>query len=502
MPKQVTPEEYLARANSTHGNRYSYDLSTLRSANGLATITCLYHGAFQQKLANHLNGAGCPQCAGKGVDWVTRFKEVHGDVYDYSRVKYAGYKDKVEIVCPEHGSFYQTPDNHYRGKQGCPKCKGARIRAAKQMPVAEFIRRATAVHNGRFLYKDVQFSNVLTGVVEITCPEHGGFLQNPVNHLAGKVGCTKCNNMKSRGEDAVAQYFGIFTSVVRRNKTVVKPKELDIFVPSNSLAIEYCGDYWHSCKDQTDERSRRNAHYVKYAACKAQGVRLITMFESEWLKRGPALRRLFRNALGKGKGKLMARKCSLGTPTHQEAKEFYDRYHPQGGEGSGEHYGLYWKGKLVACMRFTFGVNDRGVGAKTRVWTLSRYATRITVAGAASKLFKAFLTEHSPQEVKSFSDNRYFDGGMYEKLGFALEEETAPDYQVWSPKLGLRPKSHYQRRNLAARLKEHNVDTPFDAETDPRTEAEITYSMGCRRLYDCGKKRWVWKPCAPSPSVL
>ena len=82
---------------------------------------------------------------------------------------------------------------------------------------------------------------------------------------------------------------------------------------------------------------------------------------------------------------------------------------------------------------------------------------------------------------------------MYEQLGFVLEEETGPDYMVWSPKLGLRPKSHYQRRLLAKRLQENGVEESFDHETDPRTEAEMTYLMGGRRLYDCGKKRWVWE---------
>jgi hypothetical protein len=143
-------------------------------------------------------------------------------------------------------------------------------------------------------------------------------------------------------------------------------------------------------------------------------------------------------------------------------------------------------------MRFTFGGNDRGHGAKERQWTLSRYATRLPVAGAASKLFKAFVTEHNPPEVKSFSDNRWFSGAMYEQLGFDLEAEVDPDYQVWSLKAGLRPKSHYQRRLIPARLQEHGVTEHFDPTTDRRTEAEITYLMGARRIFDCGKKRWLW----------
>ena len=188
----------------------------------------------------------------------------------------------------------------------------------------------------------------------------------------------------------------------------------------------------------------------------------------------------------------MARKCELRKVAHQEASAFYDKYHPQGGAGTGEHYGLYWNSKLVACMRFVLGANDRGTASK-RVWTLGRYATRITVAGGASRLFKAFLSEYQPSEVKSFSDNRYFAGGMYEQLGFEMEEEVAPDYQVWSVKLGLHPKSHYQRRALPQRVKDHGVQDTFDPKNDPRTERDMTYLLGARRIFDCGKKRWVWK---------
>jgi len=493
MPKIVTPEEYLARAQRAHDSRYTYDISTLSSSNGLATITCLIHGAFQQKLANHLLGAGCPQCAGRGVNWVARFRSVHGDRYDYSRVQYKDYKQPVEITCPEHGAFFQTPDNHYRGKQGCPKCKGARIRAAKQLSVEEFIRRATVVHEGKYLYERTQFTNMLSGVVTVLCPQHGAFTQSPVNHLAGKVGCLRCNHMKSRGEEAVAAYMGLFCGVKRRDKSSIPPKELDIFVPEHNLAVEYCGDYWHSLDTAEKVKTQKEAHYKKYLACKNLGIRLLTIYESEWAQRNYAIRRLLRNALGRSRGKLMARKCTLGKPTIAQARAFYARYHPQGGDGSGEHYGLFWKGKLVACMRFSFGINDRGE-KKSRVWTLSRYATRITVAGAASRLFKAFVEEFNPQEVKSFSDNRYFEGGMYQQLGFALEAELPPDYQVWSPKFGLRPKTLYQRRNIPARLAEHGVGEVFDPEIDPRSESEMTFLMGCRRLYDCGKKRWVWRP--------
>jgi hypothetical protein len=188
----------------------------------------------------------------------------------------------------------------------------------------------------------------------------------------------------------------------------------------------------------------------------------------------------------------MARQCVVNQVGPAEAAAFFERYHPQGGGGWGQAYGLRYKGKLVACMRFSFGANDRGAGAE-RMWTLTRYATRVSVAGGASKLFAAFVAEHQPEAVKSFSDNRYFTGRMYEHLGFVLEEETDPDYQVYHPKTGLLPKTAWQRKNIPARIRDIGSSEIFDPARDSRSERDMTYLLGAMRLFDCGKKRWVWR---------
>lgn len=416
---------------------------------------------------------------------------IAGRNFDYSKVVYKGAKVPVEIVCKNHGSFWQSPTNHMSGK-GCPRCKHIALGDRSRKTVEQFILDSKRIWGEIYDYSLVDYIGA-KDKVRILCKEHGLFEQTPTNHLSGKVACFKCNHMKSAPEDAVAQYLSLFTTVEQRNRTLIGPKEIDIYLPEHNLAVEFCGMYWHSHGDRDEEKKNKLRHADKHRLCAEKGVRLITLYETEWADRQATVKRLLRNAINKTKGKLMARKCELRKPTVQEARAFYDKYHPQGGAGTGEHYGLYWKGKLVACMRFNFGNNDRGHGAASRTWTLGRYATRLSVAGAASKLFKAFLKDQDPSEVKSFSDNRLFGGGMYEQLGFIKEADVAPDYQVWSPKIGLRPKPHYQRRLLPTRLKEHGCEDTFDPATDERTEAEMTYHMGARRIYDCGKKRWVWR---------
>lgn len=399
----------------------------------------------------------------------------------------------------------QFPERHrevskraYRRKRAAA---GETVRDYGKVSAEELRQRLLGVHAGNYAYVG-GYVNMNTRAL-FRCTKHALEIEaQPNNLLKGATPCPKCGVAKSKAEADIAAYLETFTEAMPRDRTILRPKELDIVLPAHKLAIEYSGVYWHSHFSEEAEREGRHDHYSKYTACADLGIRLLTIFESEWQERPHAIRRLLRNAIGKGRGKLMARKCELQKVSQQDAVAFFERYHPQGGPGYGEHYGLYWLGKLVACMRFTFGGNDRGPGAQNRTWTLSRFATRVTVAGGASRLFKAFVQEHMPVEVKSFSDNRYFSGGMYEKLGFVLDSESAPDYQVWSPKLGLRPKAHYQRRQLQKRLADHGMDDVFDAAEDPRTETEMTYLMGCGRIYDCGKKKWVWKPLdSPSPIV-
>lgn len=502
--KKLTHDDFVSRARTVHGDTYKYPEAYAGTGVPL-TILCAIHGTFKQTPNAHISQKqGCPACAritqkqslaAPLQHVLDRFAATHGTRYDYSQVVYKGMHTKVAIGCRAHGIFLQAPQSHIKGR-GCPSCAIATQQAHNTRRNAEITENFEALarkkHGDTFDYTLTTYTHNQQEIA-LQCRLHGRILtQTARDHLDGYNPCPQCNHMKSKGEAEVFDFMTNLTCAEARNRTIVKPKELDIYLPDHKLAIEYCGEFWHSTGNKEDERKKRKNHIEKYKLCREQGVRLITLWESEWEEHNYAVRRLLRNAVGKSKGKLMARKCELRKATNAEARVFYDRYHPQGGAGSGEHYALFWKGKMVACMRFVLGANDRGAGAANRVWTLGRYATRITVAGAASRLFKAFVQEYNPPVVKSFSDNRFFEGGMYEQLGFVLEAEVTEDYQVWSPKIGMRPKSHYQRRQLPKRLQEHGSSEVFDPEIDPRTEAEMTYLMGARRLYDCGKKRWLW----------
>ena len=115
-----------------HGDKYDYSKSNYINSVTKTTIICPIHGEFQQMPIEHMRGQGCPKCKFDsqrnlhGFDdiktyFLTKAKEVHGDKYDYSKVELEYISQKVCIICPVHGEFWQIPNAHLQGV-GCPQC--------------------------------------------------------------------------------------------------------------------------------------------------------------------------------------------------------------------------------------------------------------------------------------------------------------------------------------------------------------------------------------------
>ena len=124
-----TTQEWIEKAKEVHGDTYDYSKVEYKNAFVKVFITCKEHGKFQQVPNTHLQGYGCSKCSRKSSytteEWVAKAKEAHRDTYDYSKVEYKTNKVKVCIVCKKHGLFYQTPNSHLNGKNGCPTCSKA-----------------------------------------------------------------------------------------------------------------------------------------------------------------------------------------------------------------------------------------------------------------------------------------------------------------------------------------------------------------------------------------
>ena len=124
---QLSTEVFVAKALGLHsGLRYDYSKVQYRSSHVEVIIICQQHGPFQIKPNYHLCGGKCPSCS-KCVrynteTWICKAREVHGDLYDYSKTVYKSTQTKVVITCKKHGDFEQTPANHVSNRHGCPSC--------------------------------------------------------------------------------------------------------------------------------------------------------------------------------------------------------------------------------------------------------------------------------------------------------------------------------------------------------------------------------------------
>jgi len=126
--KKLTTEEFIKRSIVMHGNKYDYSKSNYINATTKINIICSIHGEFLQYPNWHITGGNCPKCASLKLNtekFIQRAKLIHGDEYDYSKIDYKNALVKVEIICKDHGSFWQYPLKHTYHKQGCPQCKSS-----------------------------------------------------------------------------------------------------------------------------------------------------------------------------------------------------------------------------------------------------------------------------------------------------------------------------------------------------------------------------------------
>lgn len=184
-------EEFIEKSSRKHNNKYDYNLVTsFKNSKDKVRIICPEHGEFRQAVTYHVNGQGCPKCAGKGLvstaSFVAEAIEVHGNRYNYEKVNCKTAKGKVTIICKEHGAFQQSYSNHVKHKQGCPKCAGKMKKTTE-----EFISDACMVHGDTYDYSLVDYKGKARKIA-IICRKHGVFEQTPNTHLNG-AGCMLCH---------------------------------------------------------------------------------------------------------------------------------------------------------------------------------------------------------------------------------------------------------------------------------------------------------------------
>lgn len=251
MPTPFTQEEFIQRSTEKHNGKYDYSLVDYTTVNRKVKIICPDHGVFEQRAGTHMNrGYGCSKCstirntqkATKTLEeFIEEAKLVHSDKYDYSKVTYRTCKIKVEIICHEHGSFWQSPTKHISQKCGCPKCS-----RFYKLTHQQFINRCIEKYGDTYDYSNSIYTKCRANI-EVICPEHGPFRVSATNHYHLGIGCAKCGGSISKIETKWLNFLNIPDDKQHRQVLLIPNRKIKVdgFDPVTNTVYEFLGDYWH-----------------------------------------------------------------------------------------------------------------------------------------------------------------------------------------------------------------------------------------------------------------
>jgi hypothetical protein len=240
IPRNIRKEKYIKKAKEIHNDKYDYSKVVYKNADSPVEIICPTHGSFWQGLYSHTaKKCNCPKCMDdkngfSQEEFIRKSKLKHNDKYDYSKVVYETNVDMVTITCLTHGDFVQRAASHLKG-YGCRKCHVDSVRKTTE----EFVRKAKGIHGAKYDYSKVVYE-ACNQKVEIVCPAHGSFWQEPQRHISASAGCRGCRN--SKGEIAVKQVLDKFNiNYISEFRLFPFRHRSDFYLPELNIHIEFNG---------------------------------------------------------------------------------------------------------------------------------------------------------------------------------------------------------------------------------------------------------------------
>lgn len=301
-------ESFKERAKKIHGNKYDYSKVDYTYAKNNVTIICPEHGSFEQPAICHLIGHGCHTCAQivisnkrrKKIDtFISEAKLKHGKKYDYKNVNYVNSSTYVDIICPIHGAFRQTPEKHLAG--GCYKCGFIKSGETQRKSIEQFIQDAKNKHGNKYDYSLVKYEGSFVRVT-ITCTTHGPFEITPDSHLQGR-GCKQCNpsgysKISIQWLEFMKGYYNIdIKHAENGGEHVIKLDDkkyfCDGYATESNTIFEFNGDFWHG-NPKVFERTNLNKitnksfgelyDYTmeKKQVLRSKGYKYVDVWERDW----------------------------------------------------------------------------------------------------------------------------------------------------------------------------------------------------------------------------
>lgn len=253
----------------------------------------------------------------------------------------------------------------------------------------------------------------------------------------------------------------------------IEGKELDIYIPSKHIGIEFNGNYWHG-----ELNKPINWHKDKSIYFENKGIFVYHIWEWEWNNKKEQIINQLNNILGYNKEKIYARKCIIKEVNVKDKNTFLELNHLQGKDRSTINFGLYYNNNLVSLMTFVKPKFNNHYE-----WELSRFCSKsgCNVIGGASKLFNYFIKNYNPKSIISYSDIAHTRGNLYKLLNFNFDGYVKPNY-IWIKGKKILLKSSCRIKNLYKQYPEYIG----------KSESEIMHLLKAYKIYNAGLKRWIW----------
>ena len=328
------------------------------------------------------------------------------------------------------------------------------------------------------------------------CDKHGDYEQLVYAHInlneqKRKEGCPKCGNLLglygSKDENEIKDYIESMGHKTEKAKKILDGKEIDILVVDKNIGIEYNGSVYHSCMGGVYGDKPILYHQDKFLCAKEKGIHLISIFDVDWQNNQDKIKMYLRSLFLPQK-ELMARKLEIHKVDNNIACDFVDKYHIQGSNKAMMkiNYGLYYNDELYAVMSFG---KLRLSKTEEGQYELHRYCVKdgYKIVGGANKLLKHFERDYSPKYLLSYSDNDYFLGSIYSRLGFTYSGQSRPRYYWYL--------NGEERKRESCMLKRLKVECPDLLEEAYKNEAPnkedyVMLNRGACKVYRSGNTKW------------
>lgn len=472
LSSEISPNSSISATDVTYGT------------NKKILWVCPIGHEWRASVASRSRGHGCPYCSGRFAipnitDLATTHTElatqiVDKDVHNPAKLK-AGSHDKVLWRCEDGHEWYASVPSRTRGR-GCPVC--AREHALYLRMAIPGVSDIQTTHPdiAKEVHPDSEWSSQQVSAgsdrkVLWVCRKEHTWLSTTANRINLGNGCPKCSGRVSRVE---TELYGVITehfpdSVQSYKIPNTHGKELDIFIPSLNVGIEFNGLYWHSEANSVD----KNKHKDKLDLCNDRGIRLIVVWEDDYRDNKEVVVNGLLYKLGvSSAARIFARKTTVDFVETDEARGFLNANHIQGFVSSTSYTGLRTSdGTLVALLAAR---KD-----KDGLYNLTRYATSASVVGGFTKLVRAAENRHPDiTKWRTFADQTVSDGGLYTNNGFTQVGLLKPDYAY------IYEGSRVHK--FSFRLKRFRTDTNLEYR-DGLTEKQLAELNGIPRIWDYGK---------------